>query len=105
MRVVIITYGKGTDHNIERYGYQTKAYYEYGTLEQWEKSPYIKTALGPSSFEILQGFKDEIRRTVNNHLGCECYKDMVPADRLNVGAPHDKPAPKGIRDRRGPEYH
>lgn len=49
-RVVIIWYGEGTSHTIQRYGYQTKSYYEYGTVKQWEESPYVNTVLGPKIY-------------------------------------------------------
>jgi hypothetical protein len=88
-RVVTITYGEGKKHKIEKYGYQTKSYYEYGTQKQWDNSPYTNTVLGPK-FEILPGFKDEIYKTVNNHLSCDCYTDWitVPKNRLIIGPPH-----------------
>jgi len=89
-RVVTITYGEGKKHKIEKYGYQTKSHYEYGTQEQWDNSPYTNTVLGPN-FKIGERFQDEIHMTVNNHLSYDYYTDWVyyKRGRLNsVSAPH-----------------
>ena len=88
---VTVSYGEGTKHKIEKYGYVTKSHHElrYGTFEQWRNSPYINTVYG-SKFEILPGFQDEIYRMVNGHLMRDYYTDWIfGKNRLSaVTGPH-----------------
>lgn len=76
---------KEDSRSFVKYGTQTKSYYEFGTPEQHDSSPYIQTGgLG----SITDEFRDQLNINVNGHLDCDCYVDLVPRSRLAVGPPH-----------------
>lgn len=87
-RVVTITYGKGTSHAIREYGYRVRSFIEYGTYEERESSPVVVDF--PDEIDVYsKRFSDEIKITINNHLDCNCYVDLVPRNRLKAtSAPH-----------------
>jgi len=92
IRTVVIKYTGGifgNDHEIISYGSRTKTYF-LDDLEFSRKildTPMYNTTLG--EVEIDKGFYEYIYGTVNEHLDCDCYMELVPnGGRLNAGAPH-----------------
>lgn len=92
--VVIINYqdsnkngrqDEGDKRSFQKYGVQVKSY-SYGTLNEKRPSPNIEFA--PLE-KISPSFWDEIYRTVNEHLECDCYVDLVPKSRMNA-SPHGR---------------
>jgi hypothetical protein len=74
-RVVLISYGEGNKHTINKYGSRE---INHNTLSGLKSSPLIT-----SYFRISDTFLIEIYLAVNNHLKCDCYVEWIDKQKLN----------------------
>lgn len=92
---------KNDDWEIVKYGFQVKSILKDYSGAQ----PKPKVVLDTIGEPLKGAYWDEVRKAVNGHLNCDCYIELVPRPRLEVGPPHDTPRKSYRTDPRGHEYN